>query len=223
MKNLKLNNDISRTWLKKAPIKFGNYLIHLDNIGYWDEARSGDIMYIDYVLNNNKSITQKYAKMICLITNKFEVVGIWRKMLSIDTTKNVVGLRLYGYKKDISLVIKVLHYLLDGLELYNEKVVTLLRHSKLNRRRRQREDYQRKPDVRKSVHKRILKAIAIIENILEKTEIRNSAFHKIKLERIFKRIRESEKIDFKNHPTMNDPTIWAMRSRFGFININRTT
>jgi hypothetical protein len=221
LKRLRLNKTLSKEWLTHSSRTLKEFLKYLEESEHWLNPET-EIITHDFILSNNKSITNKYAKLINHILTNFEVLGVWKNFINPeDVTASIKGLRLYGYKHDVEEVKKILRFCIYGTELYVSLKVPELRLRKLKRRVKNREEHKRTSDVRKYVNNRVCKNIEKLNKVLLEHGFKHSPFYKAKNKKLLVMVREHEKIDYKKYKRLINPTYNSMRARIGYIQINK--
>lgn len=221
---LLLHTVVSKKWLEKSHEKVIKQLNTIDHVFRFKEKidiYKDPIVMKDFEMYNLSNINVKYARLIKEVLDTFEVIGIWRNYLV--GTDVIIGIRIYGYKNDVSFAHNMLHYLLNGFDRYYDNHTAELRRKRKNRRLLGIKIVQ-EVDARKRTNQNIKNKVDMILKILQDTTLVRCPYpidRVRKKEFIITHIQEIEKIHFKRYRGQKEITVKTMYSRVGRITPNR--
>jgi len=183
-----------------------------------------EVQHKVYIPISGESIDQKYAILIRLITNIFEVKAIWIKYIT-DKGNVITTIRIYGYEEDIKSSERVISYLHYGLEVNRSRIMKQLRDRNLRDRRKARKAGKEIPEpihARTQSNRIVDRIIGILISTLGCYDISCRSMEAgAKLGNIHKRILEREKLNYKYKTNSINQSIMAAYSRQGRIQLNR--
>jgi len=195
--------DISPSWWDRVERVTKKMLFNLNaDLDFFIRETQQYRVYSEvYIPYNHKSIEVMYVPLLTQILDIFEVKGIWKTELNPDDTGDtMITLVLYGCKPDIDHALRLMHYYHRGLNQKRDDFISEYKRLRTNKRRTKKTLGE---NSKSKANKKIKDKIAKITKILLGDKPSKSVDYRIKLKRIFKKIRDREKLDYRKFRTTN--------------------
>lgn len=222
------NRGLSKHWLRKVNKAYVNFYSAIqkdDEYLKYREREKEKITHEDFVnipigSQTAQDIVPKYAELISRILDNFEVLGVWKKGIPDPNypTDIVSFLRIYGYSKEVRICIKLIDYLLKGLQEVEFRESHDYRKLKMARKAK-RKSIKHMPNAKARANSKILNKIS--ELITNSPIFKPSSNIDTKTNRILLEVLKKENLDVKKYTQLKKVTLKSVRSRTGFITINR--
>lgn len=212
---LKLRDDISDKWIERCEKVLVKHLNdYKSDIEINPEHYPSEMHRKIFCPEKGINIKSRYAESLRLIFSHTHTIGVWKNVMVKGTIEPVIGLAIYGHKRNVEIALAIVVYLVDGMERYYDKHTLLLKRKKHVRAVMRKQKLPGELDVRKRTNLNIQNKLKVIVNRLS-DNVPGAFIETIKY------IQDKEKIDYKKFRNMNTVSYRSMVSRKGVIQLNR--
>lgn len=161
-----------------------------------------------YLPENLDNVGNKYYHLIKNLTQYFECIAIWEKMMIPGTTSTINTFTIYGYEQDLLLAYHYLKKLINALNRLRSRIQDEFRNTRVQLQTKGVQTKARlnaKVKASKFFYRSLGRIIKVTEEILENKEF--SPNFKEKQEEIIKKLRKHKSLNFRDFKYKSEPKI----------------
>lgn len=184
--------------------------------------KKGVVVGKTFIPKNLKHINPKYYSYIAHISDYFECLTLWERVIVKGSIEPLNTFTVYGYKPDILLAYHYITKVIDSLNAMRFNITQEYRRIKINKRRRgtnKRENETATTKSSKFFYKSLGRIELITKEILEKRI--NTPEYEKKIQSIFKTLDTKKKLNYRAYNYKGSPNLSHCKSRRDRFQNNR--
>lgn len=205
-------NNPTRLWARKLP-----YYIHdhfreaFESHLYVDRDHlDSQIITLPFIPIDYKDVALAYRHTIAMVTKYTETIAIWEKIIPMGYVDTINTFTVTGYEQDVLAALRIIGYVVNGLNNLRVDMIKDYRRVKINKRRRDQAKGIKNKPYQHANHKAIKMQHQYIEALNKElgfVEDEYSVLHESKIENIENFITKHKKLNYKAYHIKGKPPI----------------